>query len=102
MTWERRYSTVPPLCKNSARVCRPFESSPSWQDAWVCLAVPLGTLSAVKQDSLLDYLARRSLQHERQYSHLCHPGLVLVYFLVRLFHWFPPLGYAMLWEGIPG
>ena len=63
----------------------------------ILLAVPLGTLSAVKQDSLLDYLARVFT-----FAGISIPifvtGLVLVYFLVRLFHWFPPLGYAMLWE----
>ena len=62
----------------------------------ILLAVPLGTLSAVKQDSLLDYLARVFT-----FAGISIPifvtGLVLVYFLVRLFHWFP-LGYAMLWE----
>ena len=25
-------------------------------------------------------------------------GLMVIYLLVRLFNWFPPLGYAMLWE----
>jgi len=63
----------------------------------VLLAVPLGTLSAVKQDSLLDYIARMFT-----FAGISIPifvtGLLLVYFLVRLFNWFPPLGYAILWE----
>ena len=63
----------------------------------ILLAVPLGTLSAVKQDSLLDYMARVFT-----FAGISIPifvtGLLLVYFLVRLFNWFPPLGYAMLWE----
>jgi len=63
----------------------------------VLLAVPLGTLSAVKQDSLLDYIARMFT-----FAGISIPifvtGLLLVYFLVRLFNWFPPLGYAVLWE----
>jgi len=60
-------------------------------------AVPLGTLSAVRQDSIVDYMARVFT-----FAGISIPifvtGLVLVYFLVRLFNWFPPLGYAMLWE----
>ena len=61
------------------------------------LAVPLGALSAVKQDSLLDYAARIIT-----FAGISIPifviGLVTIYLLVRLFNWFPPLGYAMLWE----
>jgi len=63
----------------------------------VVLAVPLGALSAVKQDSLLDYGARMFT-----FAGISIPifvtGLVVVYLLVRLFNWFPPLGYATLWE----
>ncbi len=61
------------------------------------LAVPLGVLSAVKQDSALDYIARIVT-----FTGISIPifviGLVTIYLLVRLFNWFPPLGYAMLWE----
>ncbi len=63
----------------------------------VVLAVPLGALSAVKQDSLLDYAARVFT-----FAGISIPifviGLVVIYLLVRLFNWFPPLGYAKLWE----
>ncbi len=63
----------------------------------IILAVPLGVLSAVKQNSPLDYFARAFT-----FAGISVPifvtGLLMVYFLVRLFHWFPPLGYAMLWE----
>lgn len=63
----------------------------------IVLAVPLGTLSAVKQDSILDYMARVFT-----FAGISIPifvtGLLMVYVLVRLFNWFPPLGYAMLWE----
>ncbi len=63
----------------------------------VFLAVPLGALSAVKQDSALDYAARIVT-----FTGISIPifviGLVTIYLLVRLFNWFPPLGYAMLWE----
>ena len=63
----------------------------------VVVAVPLGALSAVKQDSTLDYMARVFT-----FTGISIPifvtGLVVIYLLVRLFNWFPPLGYAMLWE----
>lgn len=61
------------------------------------LAVPLGALSAVKQDSALDYIARIVT-----FTGISIPifviGLLTIYLLVRWFNWFPPLGYAMLWE----
>src|SRR5262250_553831 len=61
------------------------------------LAVPLGVLSAVKQDTALDYAARLFT-----FTGISIPifvtGLTVVYVLVRLFGWFPPMGYAFLWE----
>ena len=63
----------------------------------VVLAIPLGALSAMKQNSLLDYAARMFT-----FTGISIPifviGLVVIYLLVRLFHWLPPLGYATLWE----
>ncbi|MBM3226953.1 MAG: ABC transporter permease [Candidatus Tectomicrobia bacterium] len=63
----------------------------------VLLAVPLGAVSALKQHSWLDYGARLVT-----FVGISIPifvtGLVVIYLLVKLFHWFPPLGYAMLWE----
>jgi len=63
----------------------------------VILAVPLGALSAVKQGSALDYLTRM-LTFTGISVPIFVTGLMVVYLLVRLFNWFPPLGYAMLWE----
>ena len=61
------------------------------------LAVPLGVLSAVKQDTALDYVTRLFT-----FAGISIPifvtGLTVVYVLVRLFGWFPPMGYALLWE----
>jgi peptide/nickel transport system permease protein len=61
------------------------------------LAVPLGALSAVKRDSAVDYVARVFT-----FTGISIPifvtGLVVIYLLVRSFNWFPPLGYAFLWE----
>ena len=63
----------------------------------ILLALPLGALSAVKQNSALDYAARLFT-----FTGISIPifvtGLVMVYLLVQLFNWFPPLGYAVLWE----
>jgi peptide/nickel transport system permease protein len=63
----------------------------------ILLALPLGALSAVKQDSALDYVARVFT-----FTGISIPifvtALALVYLLVQLFNWFPPLGYAVLWE----
>lgn len=61
------------------------------------VAVPLGALSAVRRDSVVDYVARVFT-----FTGISMPifvtGLVVIYLLVRLFNWFPPLGYAALWE----
>ena len=61
------------------------------------LAVPLGIISAIKQDSIVDYAARVF-----SFTGISIPtfvtGLLVIYFLVRLFHYFPPLGYASPWE----
>ena len=63
----------------------------------VILAVPLGVLSAIKQDSILDYVARVF-----SFTGISIPtfvaGLVTIYFLVRIFNYLPPLGYASPWE----
>jgi peptide/nickel transport system permease protein len=61
------------------------------------IAVPLGMLSAIKQDTPADYVARIIT-----ISGVALPnfwvGILIVYFLVLLFSWMPPLGYANVWE----
>ena len=61
------------------------------------LAVPLGVISAVKQDTALDYIGRLL-----SISGIALPtfwlGIMVIMFLVRFFDWAPPLGYAKLWE----
>ena len=61
------------------------------------IAVPLGLLSAIKQDTPTDYIARIIA-----ITGVALPnfwvGILIVYFLVLLFAWMPPLGYANLWE----
>lgn len=61
------------------------------------IAVPLGLLSAIKQDTPTDYVARIIT-----ISGVALPnfwvGILIVYFLVLLFGWMPPLGYVNVWE----
>jgi peptide/nickel transport system permease protein len=61
------------------------------------LAVPLGVLSAIKQDTLADYATRLIT-----IAGIAFPtfwvGILIVYLLVRLFGWLPALGYVNLWE----
>jgi peptide/nickel transport system permease protein len=61
------------------------------------LAVPLGIISAVKQDSVGDYIARLF-----SFTGISIPifvtGMVVIYILVRLFNYLPPLGHTTLWE----
>lgn len=61
------------------------------------VAVPIGVYSAVNQDNIGDYAARLFT-----IAGVALPtfwtGILLIYFLVRLFGWLPPLGYTNLWE----
>jgi len=61
------------------------------------IAVPLGLVSAIKQDTPADYVARII-----SITGVALPnfwvGILIVYFLVLFFAWMPPLGYANLWD----
>ena len=61
------------------------------------IAVPLGLVSAIKQDTPADYIARIV-----SITGVALPnfwvGILIVYFLVLFFAWMPPLGYASLWD----
>ncbi len=65
----------------------------------VVLAVPLGVLSAVTQNSPFDYLSRII-----SFVGVAVPnfvvGLVTIYLLVQLFDWIPAFGYTAPWEGL--
>lgn len=59
-------------------------------------AVPLGILSAVKQDSFLDHLSRMlALVGIALPSFWL--GILVIYALAYFVGWLPPLGYATLW-----
>ena len=60
------------------------------------VAVPLGVISAVKQDSVTDYSSRIFAL-----IGIAMPtfwlGILMVYGLAYFFNWLPPLGYAKVW-----
>jgi peptide/nickel transport system permease protein len=60
-------------------------------------AVPLGVISAIRQDSIGDYAGRLIT-----ISGIALPNFLLailiVFFLSKWFEWMPPLGYENLWE----
>ncbi|CAI8051613.1 Oligopeptide transport system permease protein AppB [Geodia barretti] len=64
--------------------------------AVVC-AVPLGVLSAIKPDGLIDYLSRVftlvGISIPTFFS-----GILLTLILIRAFGWLPPLGYEDIWQ----
>lgn len=63
----------------------------------VAISVPLGMLSAIRPDGWLDYFARFfSLVGVSVPNFLF--AVLIILFLVRLFGWLPPLGYAELWN----
>ena len=61
------------------------------------VAVPLGVLSAVKQDSWFDYVAKIFT-----IGGVALPtfwvGILVIFILAFWFNWGPPLGYAVLWK----
>ena len=61
------------------------------------VAVPLGVFSAVNQDNVADYAASIVT-----IAGVAFPtfwtGILLIYLLVRVFDWLPPLGYVDLWD----
>ena len=61
------------------------------------IAIPLGLISAIKQNTPTDYVARVI-----SIAGVALPnfwvGILIVYFLVLEFNWMPPLGYATLWD----
>jgi peptide/nickel transport system permease protein len=60
-------------------------------------AVPLGILSAVTQDSWIDY-GCRVFTLVGVALPFFWTGILMVYALAYFFGWLPPLGYATLWE----
>lgn len=61
------------------------------------IAVPLGLISAIKQDTPVDYTGRIITIAGIAFPNF-GVAILIVYALTRLFQWFPPLGYANLWD----
>ena len=61
------------------------------------VAVPLGVVSAIKPDGLLDYSAR-FLTLAGISLPTFFTAILIMLFLVRIFGWLPPLGYVDLWR----
>ena len=63
----------------------------------LCWSVPLGVISAVRQDSVIDYLARLV-----SVSGLSIPaffvGVLTLFVLVRFFQWMPPLEFTAFFD----
>ena len=63
----------------------------------VTIAVPLGVISAVKQDSRFDYVIK-----VLTISGVAAPtfwiGILVIVFLAKGFNWLPPIVFARLWE----
>ena len=63
----------------------------------VIFAVPLGVISAIKPDSVIDYFSRIIALVGISIPTF-FAGLLVVLILSRGFGWLPPLGYADLWD----
>ncbi|MBI4308048.1 MAG: ABC transporter permease [Chloroflexi bacterium] len=63
----------------------------------LAISIPLGVLSAIRQNTWLDHALRvfsvAGLSMPTFWS-----GTLVLLFLVTLFNWIPPLGISMLWE----
>ena len=61
------------------------------------MGIPIGIISAVKQDSILDYIFR-SIAIFGLAMPTFFVGLIVILVLSVYFNWFPPIGFANLWE----
>ncbi len=63
----------------------------------IAMAIPLGTIAALKQDTWVDYVVRMF-----SIAGLATPsfwlGILMILFLLILFKWMPPLTYVPIWE----
>lgn len=66
----------------------------------VVIAIPVGVICAIRQDSVWDYVLRVFA-----ISGLSMPsfwiGILIIMALVAAFRWVPPLGYVNIWEDAP-
>ncbi|GBD10517.1 Dipeptide transport system permease protein DppB [bacterium HR23] len=67
----------------------------------ILLAIPLGVLSAIRQDTWVDYVARVFAVLGLSIPNFWL-GLMILTVLVLGFNWFPPLGYQPFWRNPVG
>ncbi|HEU5193083.1 MAG TPA: ABC transporter permease [Methylomirabilota bacterium] len=63
----------------------------------VVIAVPLGVISATRQDSISDYAGRMVAVTGLSFPDFWL-GTLVITFAAIWFHWIPPIGYASLWD----
>jgi len=63
----------------------------------VVMGIPIGIISAIKQDSIVDYVFR-SIAIFGLAMPTFFVGLIVILVLSVYFNWFPPLGFKSLWE----
>ncbi|PZC41935.1 MAG: peptide/nickel transport system permease protein [Chloroflexi bacterium] len=63
----------------------------------VVMGIPIGIISAIKQDSIVDYVFR-SIAIFGLAMPTFFVGLIVILVLSVYFNWFPPLGFKNLWE----
>ena len=90
--------TGEPIAVASPRRSRSPSSSPRWPwSSGLVIAIPIGVLSATRQDSAADYVGRVVAV-----SGLSLPdfwlGTLVITFAAIWFHWMPPIGYVSFWE----
>ncbi|MFW6229981.1 MAG: ABC transporter permease, partial [Halanaerobium sp.] len=61
------------------------------------IAIPIGVISAIKQNSVTDFIVRIGVL-----SGISLPsfalGILLILFMSKIFGWLPPFGFVNLWE----
>ncbi len=88
---------APVMTELKARIPRTMELAGLAIVMSVIFAVPLGILSAIKPDGLVDHGARVFTLAGISIPNFLF-AILLMLFLVRLFNWLPPLGYVELWD----
>jgi len=63
----------------------------------IIIAIPIGVLSAIRQDSWLDYTLRSGVIAGISLPNFWF-GMLIILFMVSVFRWIPPMEYATLWS----
>jgi len=66
----------------------------------ILTSIPIGVLSALHQDSWIDYTLRSAVIAGISLPNFWF-GILIILFMLSVFRWFPPMDYATLWNN-PG